>query len=215
MGKKAKDKFLELRTPSTKEEAYILGLLWADGSLYSNKCHNIRIEINSDDATSLKSVFNKSGPWRKYSRQRQDNWQPTITYYCNDQFLFSYLNQFGYQNKDGIACLKLLNSFPNELRQYWYRGYWDGDGCFYTNRKHYLYQTTASGPLGQDWDFLEALYDKLGIKYSIRRASNANSYSAIRTSGKSDFMKLGNYLYGNAFDKIGLQRKYHKFSEFI
>jgi len=52
----------QFKTIKTKEVAYILGLIWADGHINIDKRH-ISISIIDDDMKQLKNIFMSTGKW--------------------------------------------------------------------------------------------------------------------------------------------------------
>jgi hypothetical protein len=187
---------------------YILGLLWADGSMYGNM---ISLESVKEDVESLKKVFLDTGEWNIRYRNRE-HWKPQMVYHISNKEFSTFLKSNDYDKKSYISADKILQKIPDNLKNYWLRGYWDGDGCFYFNSTSKVVQCTATSTYEQDWTFLENIYKNLNIKYSIRRVKKQkSSYSQIRITNQKDSLKLINYLY--AFeDKLGFKRKKEKAS---
>lgn len=205
--------FIKISTPET---AYILGFLWADGYLGCN--YSINIEITSKDANIIKKIFLSTGKWHIFQRTRK-HWKPQTKICCNSKVLYNHLIKLGFNNKNKNPN-KILNIIPKKLHHYWFRGYFDGDGCWYFNPKQYLRQCIISSKYNQNWNFMIKLLNKLKIsKYSldkikyINKQDIENKHSRLRLSNLDSIKKFGNYLYnGNQF---GLKRKLQKFNEII
>jgi hypothetical protein len=187
---------------------YILGLLWADGSMCGNM---ISLESVKEDIESLRKVFLDTGEWNIRYRNRED-WKPQMVYHISNKEFSMFLKNNDYDKKSYASADKILQKIPDNLKNYWLRGYWDGDGCFYFNNISKAVQCTATSTYEQDWTFLENIYKNLNIKYSIRRVKKQkSSYSQIRITNQKDSLKLINYLY--AFeDDLGFKRKKEKAS---
>jgi len=122
-----------------------------------------------------------------------------------------FLIENDYDKKSFISPFKILSKIPDNLHQHFYRGYSDGDGCFYINNHNYQY--IISGDFKQEWSLIETLFKKLNIKYTIKYITNKKGNSSlIRITNKNDVDVFGNYIYSE-YDNIGLKRKYIKFKE--
>lgn len=107
--------------------AYALGFLWADGHVSLRG--RVSLGIVSADANDIINTFDKTGRWHKYFYQ-QKHWQPQTTIAIQNKALATILINFDYRQKSFINPTKILEVIPEELKHYWYRGYWDGDGNF-------------------------------------------------------------------------------------
>lgn len=205
--------FIKVTTP---EAAYILGFLWADGYLGSN--YSINSEIVADDAIVIEKIFLSTGKWGIYHRTRK-NYRPQIKFNCTSKILHTYLNELGFNNKNKCPN-KLLKTIPKRLKHYWFRGYFDGDGCWYFYPKDYLRQCVISSKYNQNWKFMIELMQELKIqKYhinqikSINKKGIQNKHSRIRLCNLDAIKKFGDYIYSG--DQFGLERKLDKFNDII
>lgn len=205
--------FIKVTTPET---AYILGFLWADG--YLGYSYSINTEIVSDDATILEKVFLSTGKWHVCRRTRK-NYKPQTKFCCNSKILYEHLIKLGFNNKNKDPS-KILDTIPKSLQHYWFRGYFDGDGCWYFYPKGYLKQCIISSKYDQNWKFIIELLNELKIsKYHINKIKSVNKkgienkHSRLRLCNLDSIKKFGNYIYsGNQF---GLERKLEKFDDII
>jgi hypothetical protein len=124
----------------------------------------------------------------------------------------NFLIENDYKSKINSAD-KILSKIPEELQVYWFRGLVDGDGCFYVNKKNKASHFEIYSEYNQNWQFVENLFKKLKIKYSIyRRKRKEGTSSGIRITGIENVIKFGDWLYSDiAF--MGLNRKYQKYLE--
>lgn len=216
------DFFMTCRTP---ESAYLLGFLWGDGYLYhksyvekrrmkkgissyQKNSYHVKVECSEDDLSSLIPIFEKSGKWTSCKRQRA-NRKPQLCLSTCNRGLYDFLRAHNYKIKSG-ASPEILKIIPEELTHYWWRGYFDADGYIYrikNNGSGRSKQVSISSVYDQDWTETSNLLDKLGVKYSIRRAiqSEKSRYSEVRfTSNKSTEIFL-DYIYSG--EDFGLLRK--------
>lgn len=204
----------------TDEEIYILGFLWADGYLNGNdKKRNLQCEITYDDFVDLQPVFDKVGKWGKHRREasihngvnRQARMNLTIS---DTKLIEKLISVFDFDKKSFIAPTKLLNVIPKRKQYLFYRGYSDGDGCFYitNNAKHFFIGSTYN----QDWSHIKNLFNKLKIKhYNIQKhiSKLGHKNSRIRISSLDAVQKLAKYLYQDRKD-LGLHRKHQKVKDY-
>jgi hypothetical protein len=197
----------------TKESVYLMGYLWADGYLYKNRLsgQKITLGIVENDAKHLNSIFNKTGKWLIYNR-KQPNRQPQQSFVCTHVELYNFLHSYNYNNR--AIGTNIVNIFPKKIQHYWFLGVFDGDGCWYYNKKQYLRQMSIAGCYDQNWDFITNKLDELNCNYKIcRRTQGKNKNSIIRMSSKQDMYNFGCYIYQDR--NIGLKRKLDKFDNII
>ncbi len=207
--------FNEITDPKV---AYILGLLWADGyvsrsKILENKKRTsckVVIECKKLDVDNFEKHFDFVGSWRKYTRQRSHNKTENKTLYTGDKDFCSFLLQNDFEVKSSVGPSKILEKIPNDLKKYFFLGWFDGDGCIYINVKNGNYQISYTGNYSQDWSELETFLNKNSIPFGIKRAivRSGNSYSQLRVTRKSSIIKLKDLFYD--IDEIGLLRKKEK-----
>jgi hypothetical protein len=206
------EKFIRPRAP---EEAYILGLLWADGYL-NKKRGTIGISCIKLDFNEFLPSLKGMGEWRIYYKCRP-NRQEIGTAETNNRPASDFLYKYNYCSKYKTATI--LKIIPEHLHYYWFRGLSDGDGCFYIKKNgHKSQRYSIYGPFNQDWSYVISLLASLNIRYKIRKskhlAQNGQTHlsSRLEILQKPDIIKFGNYIYQNREnDKIGLTRKYNKY----
>lgn len=200
------------------EEIYILGFLWADGYL---TCRNyaIAIQISSDDYQDISDTLNHVGAWGisilkaniKNGVTRKSRTTATISSIeiCNK------LKSLDFHKKSYINPDKILNIIPNNKKYLFFRGYFDGDGCFYITEN--AKQFAISSSYDQDWQHIENLFNNLNIdNYKIIKKISklGHRHSLVRISSVKNVKKLVNYIYQDRLD-IGLNRKYIKVKDLI
>lgn len=188
-----------------KEVAYILGLWWADGWIEYKDNYSVNIKLISDDFDDIEWIFYKLGDWKKYIRKATLGHKQTTQLRLSGKELVDYLISLDYHTKNKSA-IKILNTIPNNLKIYWWRGYFDGDG--HINSQH-PYRLMFSGPHNQDWSFLPP-------KYNFRKKIiiGKHSFSSMTLIRKNEIYDFGSFIWKNRnTDGIGLERKYNKFLE--
>ncbi len=202
--------FLKINSP---EIAYILGFIWADGYVRKNKNANtIKIDINTKDFNDLKYIFDTTGNWRYYHYTRKEGYKST-TITTNNRPIVDFLINNDYNNKSLLSPNKIIECVPKKLQHYFFRGWSDGDGCFYFSEKNKSF--TMVGTYEQSWDSLCNILNLLKIKNKVTKKINSKNQkcSVVVLSDKESIIKWGNYIYKNfKKEKIGLERKYKKFS---
>jgi hypothetical protein len=209
------------------ELAYILGFLWADGYLYEhigvskyfskkqNKIieyqsnyHSIQLDIVKKDMDLIKEVAYKSGiPWGSCYNRTRNHWQEQTNLSCSNIDWLNYLKYFDYKEK--LCPNKIINSIPENLKKYWFRGISDGDGCFYIGSE--VYQYSIASNYNDNMEYLQSLLTNLNIKFKLEKkvSNKGHKHSAIRLTSKKACYDFGNYIYSDyELDKIGLPRKY-------
>lgn len=203
------EQFYKIETP---EVAYFLGYIWADGYCKRQKsgAHILSMLIVDEDYLQVKGTFDKIGEWgiTKFWPKPRGKYAAHI--YAGNKPLVSYLISKDYHIKSAASPDKILETIPDNLKHYFWRGYFDGDGSFRIRKG--VYQAYFCGSFAQDWDAHCRLLDRLGIKYKINKkpVKKAGS-SVICVSSLEGVYRLGEYLYqGRDIDNIGLPRKYNQ-----
>lgn len=191
---------------------YILGFIWADGHVPNNK-RAVRFSIVSQDFKDIKFIFELKEGWKLSTSQRiSKKWKlKEISIASTNSLRFkNFLVQNDYHIKSGASADKILAAIPENLQHYWWRGYFDGDGCFYCGRKQT--ECSISGPYHQDWDFAVKMAESLNLKYAIRfrnKRINSGATSSFQIRKRINMVNFGNYIYQG--EQFGLKRKYEKF----
>lgn len=192
-----------------KHHLYIMGFLWADGYIHKN-LNRLELSILTDDFIDISQLFDNKF-WAIYNRNRKNRKsQTTIGLYRKD-VCDLFRNKYNYQNKS-IECPNFINEIDDKLLHYFVRGYFDGDGCFYISKDFKQRQCYLCGDFNQDWFWIEEIFKKFDIEYTIKRKSQTTGrYSIVYIKRKSIDI-FGKYIYnGYLDDKIGIKRKYYKF----
>jgi len=198
----------------TAEAAYILGLLWADGSIRNTKnSTRITITLKKSDALELINIFNKTGNWKIQEVKYKCHKNEVITISCHDRQLYNLLLSLDFFDKSQVSANNVLTHIPTELQHYWWRGYFDGDGNITTNYKTWQYSVAITSTYEQDWSFISHLSKNNITSRVVKGNKNKNSYSRLLITGKNNIENFINYIYKEK--SLGLSRKYTVSMNFI
>lgn len=211
------DQFINIKS---KEIAYILGLIWADGHVtFSNnnaKTPIVKHTSKVDDNQEFYNILLKSGNWKTFTSDNIGSYAKTPKKICTNWISSRLLGEFlidnDYKNKTKSPD-KILKYVPYNLKHYWFRGFFDGDGSV-TIIKGGHHSIAFTSCENQDWFFIEDLFKSINIQnYKIRIISSRGGKSSqIRITNRKDIKIFENYLYNNYdIDKLGLYRKRVKF----
>lgn len=196
----------------SKDKAYFLGLLYADGNIYlgenaKKQRNRIQITLMDEDKYILQKFLNCLGsnsimyPDKKvYTKLILDNKQ-----LCND------LIKLGCTpNKCFTIKFPNLDIVPEEFLSHFIRGFFDGDGCVSINSKGYM---SANFTSNEEFILdLKKILNRIGIKsYKFyKRYKERNISSGSTTIGSRKSLKLlYEYMYKDA-DGLYLKRKEEK-----
>lgn len=201
------NQFLNIDSP---EIAYLLGFIWADGNI-SKMSYQISLSIQKEDADQIAHLFDRTGEWGIYNRKRT-TWKEESCFYISNKIIWSFLKENDYDIKSGASPDKILSKIPENLKHYWWRGYFDGDGSIGCGKGN---QLVLASVFFQDWSFCIDLFSKLNIlKYSIRVSKDniKSRHSEFILQNMIGIDKFCRFIYQNyENDNIGLDRKYKKY----
>lgn len=206
---------------TSPEIAYFLGFFWADGYIrnYISKKginnYKISLEIVSDDYKDLKFIFDKLGKWAIHFRKRKDSWKETATISTNSKDIYNFLHSHDFTEKSLQEPTKILEKIPKHLHLYFWRGFFDGDGCISLYGENSQRATIKfSGQKNYKWKELTTYINSIGVEifsiYSTTDKKNHGS-SGFVIQNKKDVNILISYLLKS---ELGLARKTEKMKIF-
>jgi hypothetical protein len=192
-------------TPDTPSACYILGLLWADGSLKGSGDNSVRLTLKKTDGVHIVPIIKTTGNWSIKELKYKIHKNPVLFFRCCDKKLYSFLTEMGYYDKSQNSAENIICHIPEELRHYWWRGYFDGDGTL--NKNNYGISITST--INQDWSFLKFLPTSIKLKtkkYQQIVNGKTQSCSRMLIWGKENVLVFLNYIYSG--EVFGIERKY-------
>ena len=201
-------------TIDTKEKAYFLGFLWADG--YNSVDHMVcKIDLQARDRdflVKLKDSIRFSGNICSYVAKKGKSYRPeeAIVYRIaikNERFIRS-LDQKGvkpHREELGFPFEYVSDKFFMDF----IRGYFDGNGCCSIGSKQQI-MISICGGAKITHDIGNILAEKLHvcISYNRRHPDNISNLT-LRVNKKLDKQTFLNALYQDA--PVYLDRKYDKY----
>ncbi len=189
------------KEPKQPEFIYFLGYLWADGWVSKDK-NVIRIGLAKSDGDVISEIFSRYCRLRIYEqtldREKNGNCQIRKVFEMTDKYFADFLKANDYCVKSWKAPTKILSIIPIHLRHYWWRGYFDGDGCI--SRAVYptwtTYRVKFSGSSDQDWTSLYELYKDLEIISTLDKESNSlGKWSSVYFHRPKYISRFLDYIY--------------------
>lgn len=216
---KTQKDFESFQKIDSPQKAYLLGYFWADGHLGKNE---IGMGIVKEDMDEVRDSFLETANWSIKTIKKRTKTTKEIQkiYLCNKR-LCELFDNMGYKNKSQISADPVLNIIPKNLHPYWFRGYFDGDGCVCSLKNGLAPKMFITSTIKQNWSFMKELSNELKINFKIRKCKNRNyTYKKVKKVGKSSIFEISNrfdlfvffgYIYGEHLQRFGLKRKYNKF----
>lgn len=201
---------LNINTPFI---TYFLGFLWADGTV-SRKTNHIQFKIVNEDFQIIRDrIFSLANSWRfRTFWDGLDNHKEQAILEMNHEKFHEFLVLNDYHIKSGGSAIKILSKIPNNMKHYWWRGYFDGDGSFVFSGKTVRVSIVSS--FEQDWSFAEYLNEQLGIIYRLGyRNKEKSSASTLNMEGEVSTVKFMQYILQG--EEFGLQRKYDIYKNYL
>jgi hypothetical protein len=160
----------------------------------------------------IEVVFKKTGKWTRTDMNRP-NKHPSGQLKTYNKIIFDFLKNNDYLEKSKVSPDKIISLIPENLQKYFYRGWFDGDGCICISGKSNTIGVQIAGSKSQIWSAFIKLSKKMGFPIHIYRTkedkAGGSSVNITSQTGQKIFL---DYIYNNyENDKIGLSRKYNKY----
>ena len=200
---------------NSKEKAYWLGFMAADGYITSQAKHKTQrfgITLSIKDKEHLehfKKCLNSTYDIKEYEG-REDNYNPNSRFcrlLMTSQKSVDYLKRLGIvENKTMILKFPTEDQVPEKYIYDYIRGYMDGDGSIAFSNNN-----CTIGFTGQK-DFLLKIQEKLGVKAKFTTKDNKTYQFNI--GGNLQCKRVLDLIYKGSRKRTRLERKYKKYLEF-
>lgn len=190
----------------TEDKAYWLGFMYADGNVYIHPTKkgvsSITLSSHIKDEHHIKKFANALETDKPFYYEKR--WDCCELRIYSFKMLTDLINLGCTPRKSFTIEFPNVNQVPENLQNHFIRGYHDGDGSVWMQKKSITLEFTCGS-----FDFLRSINKKfnenLGVFRPIKYNSNKNCFS-LRHTRHSHVFKIFNYYYNNA--SIFLERKY-------
>lgn len=195
---------------NTKDKAYWLGFLYADGYVKDEALEFCLQDADKESVEEFKKALDSK---HKISRKISCldgkmfvNWRISIKSQQITEDLISH----------GCIPLKTYHMvFPNDIEEdlmsHFIRGYTDGDGCLYISRGALHVSYTSASKIFLEG--LQAFLKSKDIRSSLYKVKNKENWG-LSLSGRNA-KSLCEFLYRESNDSIRLKRKYEKYLSYL
>lgn len=201
---------------NTEEKAYLLGILFADGCIRpaEEKRYNkgLSFSLVESDKYIVQLLRDNINPKIKIlTRKQRDNWSSTCSFSCRSEQIVDDLIRHGMKGNKIIDGREFPTHLELPMIQHFIRGYFDGDGCIYTNEIQQRLAITIYSPCLNFLTSVQHHLSCLNIESNIRvdtknRITPLGGLHIYKNKSKIDFL---NYIYRDS--SIYLIRKKVKF----
>lgn len=195
-----------------EKKAYILGLIYADGS-HNTKYNTITFSLQEKDRDILDKITNIIQPTKPlmFLKKRKDTHQNQYRLSISNEHISKTLLKYGVIENKSFA-IRFPIFIPEHLIHHFVRGYFDGDGCISIYKIKEKYKSCSISIVSNE-EFLLSIQDLMVKKLKLNKTKLAkdrrgnNIYSLVY-GGKQNCIKIRDWLYKDA--TIYMERKYKK-----
>lgn len=199
----------------TSSKAYVLGILYADGSLDKGEW-KVSISLIEKDLSVLKFIKNELESTRPFffneRNKKNSNFQNSYNLSVNSKALWEGCYKWGLTPNKTFTTTFPLN-IPSEYYSDFIRGYFDGDG--YVSKTGYRIEFVGTEDLLNE--IATQIHSNTGYTWSYNRKRHPernNNITTISYWGKNKCKAIAKYLYPNE-DIFGMKRKKDKLLSFL
>lgn len=194
----------------TEKSAYVMGMLFADGSIPTRNGKPISVTLELKDEDHLEKIANVIDPaLRVYHHTRKDGRHSAKFQICRLCVVKDCMDM-GITPRKSLS-VKFPNTLPTELECHFVRGYLDGNGTISPIWK-------GGGKVSIGFSCGSPMFLK-ELRSKIKQYTNANgSVSHNATNGwsliynkKEDVTNIGNWMYSQG--GLRLERKFRKWKD--
>lgn len=200
-----------------EKKSYFLGLIVADGSI-NYKLNTLQLSLKEEDSYILEELIKeiyydrnlrKIDIYNKRNINHSIQYQITIT----SKDFIEDLKSYGIiQNKSKKDFKFNFDKIPKKYIKDFIRGYFDGDGCFYFNKKTKNSHVTLTGQTTFIKDLIDIIkmeIKNLGKLPVYHRNKNIKYNCTMQMGGNIQVKIFCDYIYNKS--SFYLKRKYNKY----
>lgn len=197
-------------------KAYILGLLYADGTIFKTTAkinliysdnqilYDIANEIYNDKKYQIKNVEGRLKKWKngKYYYSKKQ----TVLLLTRKKIVTDLIKHGCYANKTFKIRYPIINFHKDFIR-----GYFDGDGCFYVSNK---YKNNNRINITANNLFILDLFDIIKKEINIEgiiTETKIKNINRLNIYGNKKVKKFLDWMYNDS--NLKLNRKYEKYCD--
>ena len=199
---------------NSKEKAYFLGLLYADGCNYEK---GITLSLQMEDYKIIETFKKSIGFTGKINYRNHTNpkYKGIVRIKIHDEHISNQLSNLGV-----VPRKSLVTKYPNipkELYPHFIRGVFDGDGCISLYKVYNKYNTCQFSIMGNIL-FIKKIEEIINENcnfskgYLHKNKKHDENIVSLVYSGKKKINKIIDWLYLNS-DELYLERKFLKFKQ--
>lgn len=204
-----------------EDKAYWLGFLYADGyvRIHKNKSGHLKLKLKISDKEHIEK-FNKCLESNYLINEGKEKFKKNNKEYVS---YFSCLNIYNTELVSDLMNHGCLNNKTNKIRlphlsddlmNHFIRGYFDGDGCVYRNKKS---KNTYTVSIVSNFYFIEELktflLNKIKLNNNDITIINNKTYSIMNIQKYEASLKFYKYIYKNS--NFHLNRKKEIFDNIL
>ena len=200
----------------SKDKAYFLGLIYADGSVHYKK-NEMKLPLQESDKhiLDLFSKYIKSNKPLRFKKKKQEHWQNMYSFIIENKILCDNLKKLGVlPKKEDTLTFPDNIIVPEEYISHFIRGFFDGDGSVYIAKENNYPAFGFTGTSQMINSLNSFLHEKLGLRekpiYKRFKEKMNNTGYQVSWSGKSNCKFFYDWLYKDC-DDLYICRKKEKF----
>lgn len=174
--------------------AYILGIIYADGCLtYDKHSHRFKINISINDEELMKKIHFMMTPNKKlYEYKHKLGRVKTYSIISSNENDIDFLRKIGLTERKSNVII--FPELPKELLPHFVRGYFDGDGSVYINKTSTNYKGVK-----KSYKYINVSITTGSKTFGLELANKLNEYN-ICAHVVEDSRTLHNCLYVKIYE---------------
>lgn len=204
-------------TIDTREKAYWLGVLYADGSI-KEKSNEISLGLSDKDhVEKFKNFIGASNHRIQVIEPNDKKNKLTKNFYMfsiRDAQIHNDLIKHGCLPNKNHLNLHIPKDMLENLKIDFIRGYFDGDGGFYFAKNKYKKDRLVITFAGSK-TMMQDIKEYFGIVNTLEQNIDSKDTYTLRTNSRKKVLEIINLIYRDTNDSIRLNRKYQTYLNYI